>query len=139
MLGTLRSRRAAAIACLLAAAASAGPLTAQTRVAAADAVAATLLSDCDITVQSCGTPGGELYSGGGYGDTAPSGASTAPKCGAGWKVVCETKSAETCVEWVIVEGSGTVRFSATGAGAGGSITQVCAKYVTNTVTFYIYA
>jgi hypothetical protein len=149
MLGSMRSRRLATVACLLGASGTAAPLAAPPlaaqplaaqQIPAGDAVAPTLLSDCDITVQSCGTPGGELYTGSGYGEPAASGGSgSAPLCGAGWRVVCKTQSAETCAQWVIVEASGTVTFSVTSAGIGGSITQVCSTYVTNTLTFYIYS
>lgn len=139
MLGTLRSRRLTALACLLAASATTRPVIAQQLLAPTDQTQdASLLSDCDITVQSCGILGGELYGGSSPDNSSGSAGTSTLVCGSGIRVVCKTFSGETCAQWVIVEMSGKVTISPTSAGVGGAITQVCGEYVTNTVTWYVF-
>lgn len=141
MLGTLRSRRQAAVACALATLVGRSA-PAQLVPPGEGAGPASLVSDCDFSVSGCGKLGGELY--GGSSNPEPgwiNGGMGTPTniCGSGWKVQCRSLSAETCAQWVIVEGGGRITFSPTSAGVGGNITQVCGSYVTNTLFFYVYS
>jgi hypothetical protein len=142
MLNRLRSRRWAALAIAAALGHASVPLGAQTPVVGGRTTSPQprLLADCDISVSSCGVEGGYLYGSGDgslYGGSGSNVAgTTAPQCGAGFRSQCDTRTVNTCTQWVIVSGDGTVTFSATKAGIGGSITQTCGQWVTNTVIDY---
>jgi hypothetical protein len=100
------------------------------------AVAPTLLSDCDITVQSCGTDGGELYSGsettssGGGGDTVP-------LCGSGKKGPCNETTIRQCTSWKIttVSGDASVK-DLSGVELTGSFKLTCETWTTVTMVYY---
>jgi hypothetical protein len=137
MLGTFRARRYAAVTCLVATAGIGTGLGAQPRVGASGTNAPTLLSDCDIAVQSCGIPGGELYGGGATGNGGASGGGL--PCGAGLRALCREQTFETCASWIVTDAGGSVSVTATKLGAGVNRSETCAQYVTNTLYYYIYS
>jgi hypothetical protein len=98
-------------------------------------VAPTLLSDCDITVESCGTDGGELYSG--EGTTSSGGGSPTPQCGSGTKGPCNTTTIRTCTSWKIttVNGDASVK-DLTGVELTGSFKLTCETWETTTRVYY---
>ena len=110
---------------------------AQTRTALAtgdDTVAPTLLSDCDITVESCGTDGGELYSGG---TTTTSGGGSTPVCGSGKKSPCNVTTVKTCSSWKVTTVSGDASVEdLSGVELTGSYKLTCETWTTTTMTFY---
>jgi len=91
----------------------------------------TLLSNCDITVQSCG---GDPVFGGGSGP--PSGGSA--QCGNGSKGECNRTTHIVCTEWHVIDGSVEFTVSDLGGltiGAGGRLT--CQTWKT-TIQYYYW-
>jgi len=91
----------------------------------------TLLSNCDITVQSCG---GDPVFGGGSGP--PSGGSA--QCGNGSKGECNRTTHTVCTEWHVIDGSVEFTVSDLGGltiGAGGRLT--CQTWKT-TIQYYYW-
>ena len=91
----------------------------------------TLLSNCDVTVQSCG---GDPVFGGGSGP--PSGGSA--QCGNGSKGECNRTTHIVCTEWHVIDGSLEFTVSDLGGltvGAGGKLT--CQTWKT-TVQYYYW-
>lgn len=99
------------------------------------AVAPTLLSDCDITVESCGNDGGELYSG--EGTTSSGGGAPKPQCGSGTKGACNQTTIRTCTSWKIttVDGDASVK-DLSGVELTGSFKLTCETWETTTRVFY---
>lgn len=99
-----------------------------------DGGSASLLSDCDISVQSCGTDGGELYAGGTSGGTNSSG--TTYVCAQGQRTVCNVTSVKTCTSWRITTVSGDASVQdLSGLQLSGSFKLSCETWLTTTMEF----
>lgn len=141
MMTRLGSRRWLAVLALAASTNAGGTLAAQgpARGITAAPRAPKLLSECDVTVEGCGSDGSTLYgtgttsgstsgttSGGSYDDA------TMPVCGAGTKTECRRDTVTRCLKWV----TQTVSLNAGVTNGGGTVTTVCAESVTS--VFYYY-
>jgi len=124
MLGHFKARRLAVMLALASVTNAAGYLAAQGPVGgSAGGQSPTRIANCDVTIGSCGTPGGVLVGGGPVGGGGPS----MDGCGTGSRVMCRRDSTWTCTKWVPVNVSG-------GAGAGGATgntTMVCSQSITS--------
>ena len=131
------SQRWLAVLALAASTNAGGPLSAQapTRGIATSAPRAPrLLSDCDVTVESCGGDP-TLVDGGGGSGTGSSGSGTdsySPVCGAGTRTECRRDTVTRCLKWV----TQTVTVNASVTGGGGTVTMICAESATTVFISY---
>lgn len=139
MLNRFRSRRLAALLTLAAATQVAGFLGAQAPRGGLSrpVVAPKLISDCDITVQSCG--GDPTYGEGGGGGGSGYDNDAPATCSSGTPQQCLVDTSRTCTQFVLSSGSGSVTVSGglkPGGSASGTATGTCISYRVLVRTYY---